>query len=86
MNGSEVTACTEFLYLGPIASSNGKNQKDINSKIIQSKQAIQKFNSLWWSEQLNRAKKNSSIVKASKLMNRRPGKLNKRIGNGYLRW
>jgi hypothetical protein len=67
VNGKTVKVCREFKYLGSVISAEGSSRKDINSRIIQGRQAVQKLNSMWWSDQLNKPTKKriyNSIVQS----------------------
>lgn len=57
VNGKNIKVCSEYTYLGAVMSMEGNWRRDINNRIIQGKQAIQKLNSIWWSEQIKKPTK-----------------------------
>lgn len=52
VDGNVIESCNSYKYLGALISSEGRSRQEINNRIILARQATNKLNSIFWSDEI----------------------------------
>lgn len=69
-HGDEITVCNDYKYLGVIFDKSGTDDKEIRSRIIQARKAINCLNGILWSKEITKQRKYNiynTMIKSSLL-------------------